>query len=346
MGIFGGISDFFGLDIGTTAVRVVQLRGKGSNKTVFRYGKIPLQQSANKSDVDSLAQLANTIRELLVQSQVTTRNVVMGLPNTDVYSTVKEFESMKPADLDKTIQFQMDLIIPKGAQDSKIDYAVLNSEVKDAEKTDVFFCSVKNDFAQRRLELLESINLNVLAFEPDGIALVRAVSNSNSGQANLIVDVGFNNSDIVITYNNQPRLITSVPVGVSHIIKSVVNSLHVGQDEGQQLIFQTGFQGGQEHQAVGIAIAQTLDVLLIQIKKSISFFINRHPQGNLSQIILCGDVVYIPGLSEFLAQQSNLSVAVGDAWQNVVCPQPLHEELKGLSVNFTVAAGLAERQAI
>ena len=345
MGILSGIPDFFGLDIGTTAVRVVQLKGKGSNKSVFRYGRMPVDQAVTgRSDVDSIAKLANTIRELLVQNQITTRNVVMGLPTNKVYSSINEFEVLAAADFAKTLKFQIERIVP-AYEDSKVDWAVLDPQEKDAEKKEVFICSAPNTFIQQRLEMLESINLNVLAFEPDSLALIRAMA-TTTDQASIIIDIGFADADIIVIYKNQPRLITTVNIGVSNAIKSIINSLGIDQAQSQQLLFQVGMMENPNYPSLRSSIIQTMDVLMIQIRKSIDFFINRYPAGALSQLILSGDAAYIPGFAEFLNLQTNLQVGIGDAWQNVVCPQEIHEDLKNLSASFAVVAGLAERQVI
>jgi Tfp pilus assembly PilM family ATPase len=42
MNILSGVSDFFGLDIGTSSIRMVQLRGSGPTKTLDRYGSAPM----------------------------------------------------------------------------------------------------------------------------------------------------------------------------------------------------------------------------------------------------------------------------------------------------------------
>lgn len=346
MSMFSGVPDFFGLDIGTSAIRVVQLRGRGPNRTVFRYGTLALEQQSNRNDDATLMQLAEKIRELLVQSQITTRNAVVGLPTERIYSTVKKFDSMSHSDFVKTLKFQIKLIIPTDFQDSKVDWAVLDADIKDAPQKEVFFCSAKNDYIQKRLEMLESINLNVLAFEPDVLALIRAMATADLEQASMFIDIGFNDTDIVIVHKNQPRLITPLTTGIFHILKSIINVLRVDQVQGQQLLFQIGMQGGDSYKALTTSIMQTFDNLLAQIRKSIGYFVSRYPESRLSQIVLCGDAVYVPGFAEFLHQQTNLPVVVGDAWQNVVCPPQILEELKPLSTNFTVATGLAERQVI
>ena len=346
MGILSGLPDFFGLDIGTTAVRVVQLKGKGSGRAVFRYGKAPIDPAvAGKTDVDSLAKLADTIREVLVQNQVTTRNVVMGLPTHKVYSVVREFDYMPASEFAKTLKFQIERIIPSH-EESKIDWAVLDPEVKEADKKEVLICSSANDFIQQRLEVLESINLNVLAFEPDSLALVRSMTNANTPHDGLIVDIGYSDCDIIVMHKNQPRLITSVPVGINNAVMGVINSMQLDNAQAQQLIFQFGLYENPNYPSLRSSVVQAFDMVIIQIRKSIDFFANRYMEGSLSQLTLCGDAAYIPGFAEFIAAQAGIQVVVGDAWQNVVCPQEIHEDLKNLSTNFAVAAGLAERQAI
>ena len=346
MGILSGLPDFFGLDIGTTAVRVVQLKGKGSDRAVFRYGKATLDPGiVGKTDVDSLAKMANTIREVLVQNQITTRNVVMGLPTNRVYSVVREFDYMPAGEFVKTLKFQIERIVPSH-QESKIDWAVLDPEEKEVEKKEVLICSSANEFIQQRLEMLESINLNVLAFEPDSLALVRAMASASTAQDSLIIDIGYNDCDIIVIHKNQPRLITSVSTGINSAVKSITNSLQIDNAQAHQLIFQIGLYENPTYPSLRSSIIQAFDMLIIQIRKSISFFANRYTNSALSQITLCGDAAYIPGFAEFIANQTNMQTVIGDAWQNVVCPQEIHEDLKGLSTNFAVAAGLAERQVI
>ena len=71
MNILSGVSDFFGLDIGTTALRAVQLRGSGPLKALDRYGQIPIQgtvaMSDSKADRDNVSKV---IREFVKQVHI------------------------------------------------------------------------------------------------------------------------------------------------------------------------------------------------------------------------------------------------------------------------------------
>ena len=85
MSLLTGVSDFFGLDIGTTAIRIVQLQGSGPVKNLVRYGYVPIDVKIAQSDSPADQQkLVDSLQELLSQARVTTRNVVVGLPSQRV----------------------------------------------------------------------------------------------------------------------------------------------------------------------------------------------------------------------------------------------------------------------
>ncbi len=165
MSLLSGVSSFFGLDIGTTAVRVVQLRGNGPVKSLVRYAYVPVESklvlSDSKTDQQRLAQI---IRELVEQAHLSTHNVAVGIPSQRVFTAVVDFDRLPPAELAKAIRYQADSLIPTPLDKSKIDWAVIGDSPKDKTKVEVLLSSVENDFVEQRLDLLESIGQEVVAF--------------------------------------------------------------------------------------------------------------------------------------------------------------------------------------
>src|SRR6185436_10043204 len=100
MGLLTGVSSFFGLDIGTTAVRVVQLRGGGPVKSLLRYAYVPVDSklvlSDSKNDQQHLAQI---IKELVEQAAMSTNNVAVGIPSQKVFTAVVDFDRLPPSEL-------------------------------------------------------------------------------------------------------------------------------------------------------------------------------------------------------------------------------------------------------
>src|SRR5947209_267301 len=69
MSILSGVSDFFGLDIGTTAIRVVQLRGNGPLKALLRYAYVPVDPKVSLSEAKGDQQkVAQMIKDLVAQA--------------------------------------------------------------------------------------------------------------------------------------------------------------------------------------------------------------------------------------------------------------------------------------
>src|SRR5579872_6826075 len=132
MGILNGVSDFFGLDIGTTAVRLVQLKGSSPVKALVKYAYVPIDAKVALSDSKADQQkLMQVVRDLITQAGLTTRNVAVGIPSQRVFTTVVDIERLAPSELAKTILYQADSLIPTAVADSKIDWALIGDSPAD-----------------------------------------------------------------------------------------------------------------------------------------------------------------------------------------------------------------------
>jgi type IV pilus assembly protein PilM len=123
MSALSGVTDFFGLDIGTSAIRMVQLRGNKRIKTLVKYAYVPVDSKIALSDAKADQQkLVQVIRELLGQARVNTRNVAVGIPSSKVFTTVVDIDRLPPNELAKTIAYQADSLIPTPLAESKLDW--------------------------------------------------------------------------------------------------------------------------------------------------------------------------------------------------------------------------------
>lgn len=343
MGLLTMNSDFFGLDIGTSAVRVVQMRG-GKSKVLTSYGSVDIDpkisQSNNNADQQKLAQAIN---EVIKKCGVSTNNVAVGLPSQKVFMTVVDVDRLSTEELDKTIRFQADSLIPTPLDESKIDWALLGDSPKEASKVELLLSSVSNNFVEYRLDLLESIGLNVIAFEPDSMAMVRSLLAPGSAEPTLLLNMGNQATDLVITLNEAPRLVRSIPVGIDSIIKAAAQGLGIDDKQAQQFVFKFGLNKNKlEGQVVG-AIQGTIEMLISEIEKSIKFFSTRYPNQKVSRILVTGGSSTLPEFPLTLANKFGITVEIGNSWRNTSFPSDKQNELLSVSHEFSVAAGLAER---
>ncbi len=344
MSLLTGVSDFFGLDIGTSAVRLVELRGGGPVKQLVRFGYVPIDIKLSMSDsAPDQQKVAQIIKDLLVQAKVLSKNVVVGIPSQRVFTTLVDIDRLSQSELAKSIKLQADSIIPTPVAESKIDWAMLGDSPKDQSKVEVLLTSVPNDYIESRLDLLESIGLNVIAFEPDNISLSRALIAPDAGSTQMVVDVGQNSTDIVIVAQGAPRLTRSIPTGANAIVKAAVQNLSIDEQQAHQFVYKFGLSKDRLEGQIYNAVITTIDILMAEIDKSIKFFMNRYQVG-VERVIASGASAVIPEMPAYIANKTGLNVEIGNAWRNVNVGSAQQADLMALSPYFGVAAGLAERQ--
>jgi type IV pilus assembly protein PilM len=343
MGILSNTSEFFGLDIDSAAIRVVQLKG-GKLKTLARYGSIDIDSKIAKSDSNAdHHKLGEAIKKLIVEAGITTSNVAVGLPSQKVFMTVVDIERLSPQELEKTIKFQADSLIPTPLSESKLDWALLGDSPKESSKVELLLASVSNDFVERWLDLLESIGLNVIAFEPDSLALARSLLVPGTMAPHLILDMGDTATDLVVTLNDAPRLIRSIPTGTDTLIKSAMQNLGIDEKQAKQFVFKFGLSKDKLEGQIHDSIIGSVDVLIGEIEKSIKFFNTRYPNAKIERVVMTGGASTLPEFPLYIANKFGISVEIGNSWRNIAFSADKQNELLTVSNKFAVAAGLAER---
>lgn len=339
----GSTSDFFGLDIGTTAVRLVQLRPGADRKTLIKYAYVPLTGNLALSDAPGDQQkLGQAIAQLVKQAGLSTRNVAVGIPSGQVFTTVADVERLPSHELAKAISYQADSLIPTPLAESKIDWVLIGDSPADKTKEEILLTSVPNKFVERRLDLLELIGLNVIAFEPDNLAMARALAVPSSG-ARLLLDVGRRGTDLVVVLDGVPHLTRSIPTGVEAIVRAATQNLNVDAKQAEQFVFKFGLSKDKLEGQVLQAVSGTVDLLTDEIEKSIKFFQARYTGVKIDRIIVTGGASVIPEFPLYVANKFSLNVEIGNAWQGVAFSPDRQNELLAISNQFGVAVGLAER---
>lgn len=344
MSLLSGVNDFFGLDIGTTALRLVELRGTAPVKTLVKYAQVPIDAKVALSDSKADQQkLAQTIRSLVDEAHVTTKNVAVGIPSNRVFTAVVDIDRLSPAELAKTIRLQADSLIPTPLAESKIDWVQLGDSPKDKAKVEVLLTSVSNDYVENRMDMLESIGLNVIAVEPDNLAMSRALIPNDSSLPQMVIDIGHRSTDLVIVMNGAPRLTRAIPTGAEAIIRAAMQNLNIDEKQAEQFVFKFGLSKDKLEGQILAAIQGTVDIIVSEIDKSIKFFQARYSEAKLDRIIVTGGASSLPEFPLYIANKFGLNVEIGSAWRNVSFPPERQNELLALSNHFSVAAGLAER---
>src|SRR5665213_266468 len=104
MRTLSGQSNFFGLDLGATGIRVVEMKG-GAQKTLVHYAQTAIEGTTGMSDAKfDQTKVATIISQLLKSTGITTKNVAVNLPSNRVFTTLIDMDKMGNDELAKTIR--------------------------------------------------------------------------------------------------------------------------------------------------------------------------------------------------------------------------------------------------
>ncbi|HSX46320.1 MAG TPA: pilus assembly protein PilM, partial [Candidatus Saccharimonadia bacterium] len=257
--------------------------------------------------------------------------------------TVADVDRLPEHELAKAIPYQADTLIPTPLAESKIDWVLLGDSPANKTKQEVLLTSVTNKYVEDRLDMLESLGLNVIAFEPDNLALARALAATDPGPQ-LIMDVGDKATDLVILMNGVPHLTRNIPTGVEAIVRAATQNLNIDQKQAEQFVSKFGLSKDKLEGQVFEAVSGTVDLLTTEIEKSVKFFQTRYTGSKIDKFIVTGGAAIIPEFPLYIANKFNLNVEIGNAWQNVTYSRDRQNELAAISNQFGVAVGLAERE--
>lgn len=344
--IFNAVGDFFALDIGSSAIRVVQLHGGGTNRALVKYGSAPVDVKLAQSDaVSDQAAIAQMAKSLIDEVGITTKNVVVGIPSAKSFVSVVDLPKMSAPELKSTIKYQADQYVPMSAEDAKTDAVILGDSPTDPAKMEVLLASVSNKFSEQRMDMLESIGFNVIALEPDSLALARSLTSvQDSANAQLILDMGEYTTDVIITLQGTPRLVRSIPTGGQTLLKTAMQNLNIDENQARQFVYKFGLDQTKLEGQIYRALSGPAEVVATEVKKSIEFFRTRYQGVQLSGIVTSGAAAVLPGFHQYLsAAASNAPVQAGNSWQHVTYSNSAHEQLMMVNHQFAVAIGLAER---
>lgn len=344
MRLIKGLGDFFGLDVGTNAVRVVQLARTNAGWNLTNYGYVPIDSVVAASDSpEAKRRLGEAIMTAVGQSGIKTTNVAIGLPSNKTFSTIVDVPKVSEQELKATMKYQVDQYIPMAVEDAQIDWALLGNSLHKQNQYEVLLTSTAKSYAEERLEFIESLGFNVIAEEPDPIAMVRSLTPGGVQDARLILDMGEHSTDLAVVYGGAPRLVRTVPSGLQSLVRAAVQNLSVQDDQARQFILKFGLAADRLDGQVLRAIDSVLDNFASELVKSIKFFQTRYPSVQVAGILLSGFGASIPQMDQYISTKTGIPTAAANPWQYVQMTPADQQRLLPIASEFATAVGLAQR---
>ncbi|MBQ7802272.1 type IV pilus assembly protein PilM [Candidatus Saccharibacteria bacterium] len=345
MNILKGVGDFFAMDVGTTSIRIVQLSGDAQRGwSLQKYAYVPVdERTIQDSSQLGKKKFQDIVVQAVNQAGIKTKNIAIGLPAGKTFTAIVETDNADPKEIEKSVKYSLDQYIPMAVDEAKADFKVLGPSPNDPAKAEVLVSSTAIEYAETTLEMVEGMGFNVVAMEPEPLAMARALTPVGAVDARMIVDLGEKSTDLVVVFRGAPRLVRSIPGGFDSLVKTVAGALSVREDQARQFILKFGLAQDKIEGQVFRALDSTLEAFASELSKSVIFFQGKYTNVKVGGIVLSGFAEIIPFIAEYIEAKTDVPTMQGNPWQMVRVSPEQQSALMNVASEFAVVIGLAER---
>jgi type IV pilus assembly protein PilM len=299
-----------GLDIGTYAVRAVELAMGGGEPVLERFAQVTLPPGAvHEGEIVDAAAVTAAIRRLWSEGGIGRRRVVIGVANQRVIVRQAEFPAMSESDLQSALQFEAQELIPLPIEEAILDFQIVEDSVGAGgeARMRVLLAAAQRDMVANHLAAVEEAGLKVSAVDVGPFALVRALGSMGPAalesdvRSEAIVCVGGGVTNVVVHAHGVPRFVRILLVGGEDITAAVARELDVDVDEAEDLKRQ-GVAGASDPRAVRASqvVGEQLRRLVDELRGSLDYYEAQPQAVPIDRLLLTGGASLTAGLEERL----------------------------------------------
>lgn len=346
---FSGNNLVVGLDIGSHAVKVCQLKKTGDNYSVVALGSALLPEGAvddgtlNDPDV-----VGKAISGLLKNLKITNRRVGFSISGYSVIVKKIVLDAMDDKLLEAHIMAEAEQYIPFDMSDVYLDFHDLKTNTTPTGRTDVMLVAAKKEIVQDYLVMLESLGLTPVLVDVDGFALQNSFEFSHPEDKDVaLVDIGASKMGINILSQGISVVARDVVLGSQQLTEQIQDILGTEPDDAEKL--KLGILPLESNQKdVENIFSSVCTQWVLEIKKAIDLYHANYPRHPLQKLILSGGGSKVTGLTDFLAKETGLEIKIFSPFKKISIDEKKIDlqYLQSISPEMAIATGIALRESV
>jgi type IV pilus assembly protein PilM len=358
-----------GIDIGSSSIKVVQLRREHGAAVLETYGELALGPYANVETgrATHLApeKLAEALKDIMREANVTTKVCGVSIPFSSSLISLIDMPILDPNQLAKMIPIEARKYIPVPITEVQLDWFILpedESHYVSDEGTEpvpgttqkeptapthsrVLLVAIHNEVLTRYADVLKDVQLKPSFYEIEIFSTIRATLDRGIAPV-AILDIGAAVTKLYIVEYGIVRISHVINRGGQDITLALSKSLGVPVAKAEELKRQTGLLG-ENAEGDAKRISETgilgMEFILSEAKRAIVSYEKKYAR-NLSKVVLTGGGALIEGALPFAKKHLEVDILLGDPFGKLQAPAFLEDILKAVGPDFTVAVGLALRK--
>lgn len=340
--------EVLGLDIGSSEVKLVQLRKSDSEYSVTAAGTAAVE-GAEDDPRPSQTTTVNAIRKCVESAGAGTQMAVCGISGPEAAVRYFNFPALPPEEVKGAVLLEAAQVCPFNIDDSAVDYQIVSQG--DSGVRGVLVAAT-NELIRRKKELAQNAALKCVLMDIDGLALLNCFNGFNMAkedqhqtpQATAILNVGDSYTTLAIMGDNGLPYIRDITYAGNTIVKDIAahNKLSTKAVRG---ILSGGKSASLPRVQLADSLAKACEKLIIDITETLRYYTAQEKNGVVEKIYVCGGFALVKGFVELLDEKLPARAVFWNPFDKVRCKTDRSgkELLAGRGPAMAVAAGLAMR---
>lgn len=309
-----------GLDIGSTAIKLVQLKEVMQRGVVgyqlqsFGIKPLPPEAIIDGALMNSTA-IVQAIQELVAELRIKNKLVTLAIPGHSVIIKKINMPLMSQEELDESIQFEAGQYINIDTKEVFLDAFPLPSEEDQMGQMDVLLVAAKKDIVNDYSSVVAEAGLTPSIVDVDTFAIQNCFEANyevSSGETAVLLNVGASIININILTNGVPVFTRDITIGGNHFTEEIQKQLNVSYEEAEALK-----SGGADAdsdavvpQEVEAILESSAEQIAGEVQRSIDFYTSTAADDHIGRMLISGGSAKVPALFKAIEQRAGIAVEI------------------------------------
>ena len=352
---FGKKNQLVGVDIGSFAIKVVEIEQTKKGRFLKNFGMIGLPRNAiREGGIVEQEVVAEALKGLFKNLKIKNRNVAVALSGYPVMAKRITLPNSGRERIETTIHDQAEQYIPFDINDVNLDFDILENEeslsegegADEGKSLEVMLVAAKKDVIDAYVNLLVAADLNPGVLDVDVFALQNAAELNITGEKEgyAIVNVGAEELGINTVVSGASLFSRDSSFGGAQITDLIMSHFDVDFEKAEEIKL-GAVEGKPWDKSLETAILEVVSDWVQEIKRALDFVETTYPDKTIGKIFVCGGSCQFKGFQKYLEAQAGLPVVELNPFSILSPNQDLFDEeyLNQIAPQACVAMGLALR---
>ncbi len=332
-----------GLDIGSSAIKVVQLKESKGRYFLQKFGVKPLEPEVIvDGTVMDEGRVVSSIQELFEEANVKNKHVAISISGHAVIVKKISLPPMPDEELEGQVKLAAEQYIPFDINEVNIDFHVLSSDALDDPQGDmsVILVAAKKDKINELTELVKAAGLVPMVMDVDAFAVenMHAINYPMAQEeTTALVNLGASVMNVNIIRAGSSLFTRDIPLGGNRYTEAIQREMGLSFEEAEEgkKNDRAGDSGGAS--LIGVMDSVNAEVAS-EIARTVDYFKTSTASAELSRVLVCGGVARAKGLIQQLGDRMQLPVEMADPFAEI--------DIAGCGIDPDLLADLAPSAAV